>query len=108
MNNRMTVGGYLVSYTFGFNEVWLRIYVNKRKGQLVKADITPIEGPWCYIADTYTYDRYFAITVCCDTRSFKSIKDLVEWVVNNLTVTKYIDMNSSRASYELQRALNNG
>ena len=105
MNNRMTVGGYLVSYTCGFNEAWLRIYVNKRKGQLVKADITPIEGPWCHIVSLDTYDKYAAIEIYCDTRTFEYINDLVKWVINNLTITKYIDMDSDRSSYELQRAL---
>ena len=95
----------MISYQYGFNHLFMRLYVNKRIGQLVGASITPIESDHCYIAGVTNYDKYAIIDVTVDSRPFQFMDDIFDLVLNNIKINKYINFNSHRLSYELLRAL---
>ena len=105
MENRILYKRHMISYEYGFNHMFIKLYVNKRIGQLVKADITPIEGDSLYISSIGDCGKYAAINFVVDTKSFRWINEVFDLILDNIKIDKYINFNSHRLSYELLRAL---
>lgn len=99
----MTIDGVFVTIEYGFNRAFVLFHIKKRRGQLVKAELK-CEGPRCYF-NVYNYQDSACIEVCTETKNFEFVEDLVKFLWKELTITKYISMDSHRASYELSRAL---
>lgn len=95
--NKTVINGYLIRYSYGFNQVNFSIYINKRKGQVVKTNMINV----C----TTQYDYYTRVDAYKSSLGYKSVRSLLQDVMDNLEVTHYIDIDGDRASYELSRAL---
>ena len=102
----MTIDGVFVTIEYDFNRAWVSFHIKKRVAQLVKAELKCESNS--YYFNVFNYNESACIQVCAVTYGFEYIDDLVEFLWKELTITKYIDMDSHRVSYELSRALSNG
>ena len=94
------VNNIKITPKFYFNSVVLHCSIRKRVGQSCKVKFDNIE-----IEHTDHRD-YITFNIVVDTRDYVFFKELIEDVSKSIEVTKYVNLESHRASYELLRAFN--
>lgn len=102
----MIIDGVYVTIEYDFNRAWVNFHIKKRVAQLVKAELRCESNS--YYFNVFNYNNSACIEVCADTRAFKYIDDLVEFLWKELTITKYVNFDHPRCVYELNRILSNG
>lgn len=94
------VNNIKITPEFYFNNVVLHCSTRKRVGQSCKVTFENIE------IEHNDCKNYITFSIVIDTRDYIFLEELIEDISKSIKITKYINLESHRASYELLRVFN--